>query len=62
MDSKKENTFYIIPEIKPIVKKANKKVTIEQIKDTSSSEMYLLKEVNQKLDLLLTSLNISKKE
>lgn len=62
MDSKKENTFYIIPEIKPIVKKANKKVTIEKIEDTSSSEMDLLKEVNQKLDLLLTSLNISTKE
>lgn len=62
MDSKKENTFYIIPEIKPIEKKANKKVTIEKIEDTSSSEMDLLKEVNQKLDLLLTSLNISTKE
>lgn len=62
MDYKKDSAIHITPEIKPIEKKANKKVTIEKIEDTSSSEMDLLKEVNQKLDLLLTSLNISTKE
>jgi len=35
----------------------NKKVTVKHEQKTSLSEMDLLKEVNRKLDLLLTSLD-----
>lgn len=62
MDYKKNGEIHITPEIKPIVKDKNKKVTVKYEQTTSLSEMDLLKEVNQKLDLLLTSLNITTKE
>lgn len=59
MDYKKDSAIHITPEIKPIVKDKNKKVTAKYERNTSLSEMDLLKEVNQKLDLLLTSLDIT---
>ena len=57
MDYKKDSAIHITPEVKPIVKDKNKKVTVKHEQKTSLSEMDLLKEVNRKLDLLLTSLD-----
>ena len=57
MDYKKNGEIHITPEVKPIVKDKNKKVTVKHEQKTSLSEMDLLKEVNRQLDLLLTSLD-----
>lgn len=62
MDNEKDR-IYIIPKIKPITKNTeSKKVTIQHTQSTPSSEMDLLNEVNSKLDILLTALNIKTKE
>ena len=56
--SKKEGRTYIMPEGDPV----NVVESPSLVGHVQNTEMDLLKEVNQKLDLLLTSLNISVKE
>ena len=53
MDYKKNGEIHITPEVKPIVKDKNKKVTVKHEQKTSLSEMDLLKEVNRNVRFII---------